>query len=331
MGEPACNTSNLTHEEASWEVQKTTALQGKGATEALMGLDLLTQLGLTIHPATGEVFAVEHGPVTTQLCALPAIKGYQHKIVLKADATPLVFEKASRPITAFITHEGLFLFKRVPFELASAGAAFQKLLDRLLAGIPGCQQYLDDILCTGRTQQEHGKRLMLFIPRYASAVSSMGQPLENDMPLKWTSEVDQEFMALKRKISTCPTLMAYNPQLFTIVTTDVSDKGIGVVLSQMDDSEKEQAVLYSGRAGDRVARWQARLIPYSYEVEYVPRSRLPGADALSRFPVTENIEEGKEEYEIVALLDDETAITQQETEEVASADEHKLPASSVNK
>ncbi|MPC83084.1 hypothetical protein E2C01_077775 [Portunus trituberculatus] len=30
MGEPACNTSNFTHEEASWEVHKTTALQGKG-------------------------------------------------------------------------------------------------------------------------------------------------------------------------------------------------------------------------------------------------------------------------------------------------------------
>ncbi|KAK8396053.1 hypothetical protein O3P69_005265 [Scylla paramamosain] len=112
-------------------------------------------------------------------------------------------------------------FKRVPFGLASAGAAFQKLLDRLLAGIPGCQNYLDDIVCTGRTQQEHDERLKL-------------------------------------------------------------------VMKILRDAQ-----LLGGK------------LPYSYEVEYVPGSRLPGTDALSRLPVTENIEEGEEEYEIVALLDDE--------------------------
>ncbi|XP_063854223.1 uncharacterized protein K02A2.6-like [Scylla paramamosain] len=230
-----------------------------------MGLDLLTQLGLTIHQATGKVFAVEHGPVTTQLCVLPAIKGYQHKIVFKADAIPvrhklrrppvsvrevstelqnlveqgviehidasewvspvvishkkcgkiqlcvdlrgpnsqlvlevhplpmtaelhtklhgvvfsqidlksayhkLVFEKASHPITAFITHKGLFQFKKVPFGLASAAAAFQKLVDRLLAGIPGCQHYLDDIVCTGWTQKEHDECLRLVMKRLSDA------------------------------------------------------------------------------------------------------------------------------------------------------------------
>ena len=36
----------------------------------------------------------------------------------------------SRPLTAFITHEGLFQFKRIPFGLASAPCAFQKIDDR---------------------------------------------------------------------------------------------------------------------------------------------------------------------------------------------------------
>ena len=49
----------------------------------------------------------------------------------------LALEPTLRPITAFITHDGLFQFKRVPFGLASAGAAFQKLLDKLLADITG--------------------------------------------------------------------------------------------------------------------------------------------------------------------------------------------------
>ena len=41
---------------------------------------------------------------------------------------------------------------------------------------------------------------------------------------------------------------------------------------------------FSGHAGARVARWQSRLVPYSYTVEYVPRHKLPDANALSRLP-----------------------------------------------
>ncbi|KAK8375472.1 hypothetical protein O3P69_008364 [Scylla paramamosain] len=144
----------------------------------------------------------------------------------------------------------------IPFGLASAMAAFQKLLDRLLAGIPGCQHYLDDIVCTGRTQQEHDDRL--------SAVSSMGQLLKKDTPLEWTTEVDQEFMTLKCKISTCPALMTYNPQLLTIVTTDASDKGIGAVLSQKDDSGKERAVLF----------WSRQLTPSEQKYSVTEREAL---------------------------------------------------------
>lgn len=43
----------------------------------------------------------------------------------------------SRDITAFITHEGLFRFCRVPFGLASAPSAFQKMMSIMLSGLPG--------------------------------------------------------------------------------------------------------------------------------------------------------------------------------------------------
>lgn len=36
----------------------------------------------------------------------------------------------SRDLTAFITHKGLFRFKRVPYGLASAPSAFQKMMAR---------------------------------------------------------------------------------------------------------------------------------------------------------------------------------------------------------
>lgn len=65
----------------------------------------------------------------------------------------------SRDITAFITHDGLFRFCRVPFGLASAPSAFQKMMSIILKGLPGVQAYLDDIICYGSTQREHDENL----------------------------------------------------------------------------------------------------------------------------------------------------------------------------
>lgn len=65
----------------------------------------------------------------------------------------------SRDITAFITHEGLFRFCRVPFGLASAPSCFQKMMSIILTGLPGVQAYLDDVICYGATQQQHDANL----------------------------------------------------------------------------------------------------------------------------------------------------------------------------
>ncbi|KAJ8336765.1 hypothetical protein SKAU_G00379850 [Synaphobranchus kaupii] len=43
----------------------------------------------------------------------------------------------SRDLTAFITHDGLFRFCRVPYGPASAPSAFQKMMSIVLADLPG--------------------------------------------------------------------------------------------------------------------------------------------------------------------------------------------------
>ncbi|CAL9702160.1 unnamed protein product [Knipowitschia caucasica] len=65
----------------------------------------------------------------------------------------------SRKLTAFITHDGLFQFTRVPFGLASAPSAFQKMMETILEGLPGVQYYLDDIVVYGASKEEHELRL----------------------------------------------------------------------------------------------------------------------------------------------------------------------------
>lgn len=63
--------------------------------------------------------------------------------------------------TAFVTPDGLFEFKRLPFGLANAPATFQRLMDRVLGRLKWkmCLVYLDDILVFGKTFGEHQERL----------------------------------------------------------------------------------------------------------------------------------------------------------------------------
>ncbi|KAG0701943.1 hypothetical protein GWK47_002879 [Chionoecetes opilio] len=78
---------------------------------------------------------------------------------------------------------------------------------------------------------------------------------------------------------------------------------------------------YSGRAGARVARWQARLMPYSLTVEYVPGKHIPGADALSRFPSPAEQSEEMGEDEVIAVVEtDEGAVTEGGLRDASASD-----------
>ena len=63
----------------------------------------------------------------------------------------------SQQKTAFVTSEGLFEFRRMPFGLKNAPATFQRAMDAILAGLKWkcCLVYLDDIVIFGKTWQEN--------------------------------------------------------------------------------------------------------------------------------------------------------------------------------
>ena len=66
-------------------------------------------------------------------------------------------EPASRALTAFVTHKGLFECTVMPFGLTNAPATFQRLMDIVLAGLKWkcCLVYLDDIIVFSQTFEEH--------------------------------------------------------------------------------------------------------------------------------------------------------------------------------
>ena len=67
------------------------------------------------------------------------------------------------------TQKGLFRYSRLPFGVSSAPSIFQRVMENHLQGIPGVCVYINDILVTGSTQQEHLGNLAQVLDRLGSA------------------------------------------------------------------------------------------------------------------------------------------------------------------
>lgn len=52
--------------------------------------------------------------------------------------------KRAKRIFSFVTHDGLYQYRVLPFGLRTAPATFQRLINNIIAGINGCKAYLDD-------------------------------------------------------------------------------------------------------------------------------------------------------------------------------------------
>ncbi|XP_043191558.1 uncharacterized protein K02A2.6-like [Amphibalanus amphitrite] len=376
---------------------------------------------------------------------------FYSKLDLRSAYHQLELHPDSRDITAFITHDGLMRFKRVPFGLVSAGSACQKLLDDVLKDVPGCGHYMDDILVSGKTRGQHDERLRQvltrlrdarvtinmeksvfakeevdfcghhlssagitprtatveamraaprpsnsqelrsflglagwfarFITGYAAVVRPLSAMLKKDSEFDWSDEADTSFNRIKELVTSRPILQPFDPALPTVVTSDASDRGAGAVLAQLHPDGTERPVSYwsrsftdteqrysvseretlsavqaverwriylwgrfftlrtdhsalttllspkfSGRAGARVARWQARLQPYAYRVVYTPGNRIPVADALSRLPLdtsdSPDIDDGEDIVALVSaeMSDEPDTLTEERVRQESQSD-----------
>lgn len=81
----------------------------------------------------------------------------------------LQLEESARDYLVINTHKGLFEYTRMPFGVASAPCIFQRTMDNLLQGIDHVAVYIDDILVTGRTEEEHLRTLDEILTRLEKA------------------------------------------------------------------------------------------------------------------------------------------------------------------
>ena len=87
--------------------------------------------------------------------------------------------------------------------------------------------------------------------RFAKDFAHIAQPLhrltQNTASFAWTSACQDAFDELRRRLYSAPVLAYPNFSRHFILDTDVSDVGIGAVLSQLDDEGHERMVAYGSR------------------------------------------------------------------------------------
>lgn len=87
------------------------------------------------------------------------------KLDLKWGFHQIELDEESREITTFITHCGLYRYKRLMFGVSSAPEMYQHITGQLVADIPGVVNFIDDLVVFGKTKAEHDERLEMLLKR----------------------------------------------------------------------------------------------------------------------------------------------------------------------
>jgi hypothetical protein len=70
-----------------------------------------------------------------------------------------------------LCREGMYRFKKMPFEMCNSGATFQQLMDITLSGLSSavCLAYLNDIIVFSSDEASYMERLRLVLTRMLQA------------------------------------------------------------------------------------------------------------------------------------------------------------------
>jgi len=108
-----------------------------------------------------EAVVRERHPIPPVDEVLPDLN--QSTVFSKLDLTlgfhQVELEEASRAITAFVTHVGLFRYKRLMCGVNSATEMYQHIIRQVLQDCPGAANIADDIIVHGKGKEEHNERL----------------------------------------------------------------------------------------------------------------------------------------------------------------------------
>ena len=87
------------------------------------------------------------------------------KIDLSHAYLQMMLDDESKKFMVINTHKGLYQYTRMLFGISSAPVIFQRVMDTILQSLSKVLCYLDDILITGATDQEHIRNLQEVLKR----------------------------------------------------------------------------------------------------------------------------------------------------------------------
>ncbi|XP_038072087.1 uncharacterized protein K02A2.6-like [Patiria miniata] len=77
------------------------------------------------------------------------------KIDLKCAYQQMLLDDKSQEYVTINTHKGLYRYTRLPFGISSSPAIWQRFIKQVLAGLDSTCAIMDDVLVTGKTDEEH--------------------------------------------------------------------------------------------------------------------------------------------------------------------------------
>ena len=151
-----------------------------------------------------QALAVDQYPLPKVDDLLATLAGGKRftKLDLKQAYLQLELHSDSQEYCTVNTHRGLYRFKRLPFGIASAPALFQRVMDTILQGVPGTMCYIDDILVTGATTDEHLRNLdevLRRLQKYGIRMKRSKCSFLRTLSSIWGTEWTQKAYKLRRR------------------------------------------------------------------------------------------------------------------------------------
>ena len=195
-------------------------------------------------------------------------------------------DNASRRLVTITTHKGLFEYTRLPFGIASAPSIFQRIMENFLQGIPRVCVYLDDILVSGATEQEHLANLEQVLQRIESAGMKLKRP-------KCAFLLDS---------------VAYLGHEISAEGLHTAKTKVKAIVDAPDPRNLTELRSFLARAiptmaSGRIQRWALLLSAYDYTIHYKQGKTNANADALSRLPLPSEVTETPIPAEVIHLME----------------------------
>ena len=73
----------------------------------------------------------------------------------------------AKQLSAFVTPDGLYQYQVMPFGMKNAPATFQRMINKLVGRMEGCEAYIDDVVVYSDSWEDHLIRLRRVLTKFA--------------------------------------------------------------------------------------------------------------------------------------------------------------------